>query len=64
LSNRLGHASGHEDARHAPLYAGADRQGWLVGETLEQALAALRRKLAGHRMTIRPVPPLRSAEGR
>jgi hypothetical protein len=29
------------------LYAIADRQGWLVGETLEQALAALQRELAG-----------------
>ena len=29
------------------LYAIADRQGWLVGETLEHALAALRRELAG-----------------
>jgi len=25
----------------------ADRQGWLVGETLEHALAALQRELAG-----------------
>jgi hypothetical protein len=30
------------------LYAIADRQGWLVGETLERALAALQRELAGH----------------
>ena len=30
------------------LYAIADRQGWLVGETLEHALAALQRELAGH----------------
>jgi hypothetical protein len=30
------------------LYAVADRQGWLVGETLERALAALQRELAGH----------------
>jgi hypothetical protein len=29
------------------LYAIADRQGWLVGETLEHALAALERELAG-----------------
>jgi hypothetical protein len=29
------------------LYAIADRQGWLVGETLEHALAALQRELAG-----------------
>ena len=29
------------------LYAIADRQGWLVGETLERALAALQRELAG-----------------
>ncbi len=29
------------------LYAIADQQGWLVGETLERALAALRRELAG-----------------
>jgi hypothetical protein len=29
------------------LYAIADEQGWLVGETLEQALAALKRELAG-----------------
>jgi hypothetical protein len=28
------------------LYAIADRQGWLVGETLERALAALQRELA------------------
>ncbi len=28
------------------LYAIADRQGWLVGETLEHALAALQRELA------------------
>ena len=32
---------------HRPaLYAIADRQGWLVGETLEHALAALQRELA------------------
>jgi hypothetical protein len=31
------------------LYAIADRQGWMVGETLEHALAALQRELAlGH----------------
>jgi hypothetical protein len=32
------------------LYAIADRQGWLVGETLEHALAALQRELGqgGH----------------
>lgn len=29
------------------LYAIADRQGWLVGETLEHALAALQRELDG-----------------
>jgi hypothetical protein len=29
------------------LYAIADRQGWLVGETLERALAALQRELTG-----------------
>jgi len=29
------------------LYAIADRQGWLVGETLEHALAALERELVG-----------------
>jgi len=29
------------------LYAIADRQGWLVRETLERALAALQRELAG-----------------
>ena len=29
------------------LYAIADQQGWLVGETLERALATLRRELAG-----------------
>jgi hypothetical protein len=29
------------------LYAIADREGWLVGETLERALAALQRELAG-----------------
>jgi hypothetical protein len=29
------------------LYAIADQQGWLVGETLERALAALQRELAG-----------------
>jgi hypothetical protein len=29
------------------LYAIADRQGWLVGETLERALAALQRELVG-----------------
>ena len=29
------------------LYAIADRQEWLVGETLERALAALQRELAG-----------------
>ena len=29
------------------LYAIADRQGWLIGETLEHALAALQRELAG-----------------
>ena len=29
------------------LYAIADHQGWLVGETLERALAALQRELAG-----------------
>ena len=28
------------------LYAIADRQGWLVGETLEHALAALQRELS------------------
>jgi len=28
------------------LYAIADRQGWLVGETLEHALSALQRELA------------------
>jgi hypothetical protein len=31
----------------AALYAIADQQGWLVGETLEHALAALQRELAG-----------------
>jgi hypothetical protein len=31
------------------LYAIADQQGWLVGETLEHALAALQRELAGVR---------------
>jgi hypothetical protein len=29
------------------FYAIADQQGWLVGETLEHALAALQRELAG-----------------
>ena len=29
------------------LYVIADQQGWLVGETLEHALAALQRELAG-----------------
>lgn len=29
------------------LYAIADQQGWLVGETLEHALAALQRELKG-----------------
>jgi hypothetical protein len=29
------------------LYAIADKPGWLVGETLEHALAALQRDLAG-----------------
>ena len=29
------------------LYAIADQQGWLVGETLEHALSALQRELAG-----------------
>ena len=29
------------------LYAIAERQGWKVGETLERALAALQRELAG-----------------
>jgi hypothetical protein len=29
------------------FYAIADRQGWLVGETLEHALAALKRELEG-----------------
>jgi hypothetical protein len=29
------------------LYTIADQQGWLVGETLEHALAALQRELAG-----------------
>jgi hypothetical protein len=29
------------------LYAIADQLGWLVGETLEHALAALQRELAG-----------------
>ena len=29
------------------LYAIADQQAWLVGETLEHALAALQRELAG-----------------
>ena len=29
------------------LYAIADQQGWLVGETLEHALGALQRELAG-----------------
>ena len=29
------------------LYAIADQQGWLVGETIEHALAALQRDLAG-----------------
>jgi hypothetical protein len=29
------------------LYAIADRQGWLVGETLEHVLAALQRELEG-----------------
>jgi hypothetical protein len=28
-------------------YAIADQQGWLVGETLERALAALQRELEG-----------------
>jgi len=31
------------------LYAIADRQGWLVGETLEHALAALQRACAAER---------------
>jgi hypothetical protein len=31
------------------LYAIADQQGWLVGETLEHAVAALQRKLTGRR---------------
>ena len=31
------------------LYAIADRQGWLVGETLEHALAALHRELGEQR---------------
>ena len=31
------------------LYAIAERQGWKVGETLERALAALQRELAGPR---------------
>jgi len=41
------------------LYAIADRQGWLVGETLEHALAALQRELAeqnGSRDANRPAP--------
>ena len=29
------------------MYEVADQQGWLVGETLEHALAALKRELAG-----------------
>jgi hypothetical protein len=29
---------------------GADEQGWLVGETLEHALAAQQRELAGQRI--------------
>ena len=32
----------------AALYAIADQQHWLVGETLEHALAALQRELEGH----------------
>jgi hypothetical protein len=35
------------------LYAIADQQGWLVGETLEHALAALQRELAGRGPTTR-----------
>lgn len=31
----------------AALYAIADEQGWLVGETMERALAALQRELKG-----------------
>ena len=29
------------------IYALADAQGWLIGETIEHALAALQRELAG-----------------
>jgi hypothetical protein len=30
------------------FYAISDRQGWVLGETMEHALAALERELAGH----------------
>jgi hypothetical protein len=36
------------------LYAIADQQGWLVGETLEYALAALQRELAGQGASAAP----------
>ena len=51
-SHRPDDAAMQFNARTTPqtveaLYAIADRQGWLVGETLERALAALQRELAG-----------------
>jgi hypothetical protein len=46
------HAVARDAVRHAHnsadvgfIHAIADRQGWLVGETLEHALAALQREL-------------------
>ena len=46
------------------LDAIADQQGWLVGETLERALAALRRELAGAgRMAILAAERARTEKG-
>ena len=39
------------------LYAIADRQGWLLGETLEHALAALLKELAGDKGGARCTSP-------
>lgn len=39
------------------FYAIADRQGWLVGETVEHALAALQRELEGQSRGTKPAKP-------
>jgi hypothetical protein len=45
------------------LYAIADRQGWLVGKTLEHALAALQRELVRDRSRDLSPPSTPSSHG-